>query len=62
MGDAVDRRDRPGRHHPQTLLAQKLIADGAIGDVAFIRATLTVSVDPGDIRRTGRLGGGAVLS
>lgn len=49
------------RHHPQTLLARKLIADGAIGDVAFIRAALTVSVDPGDIRRTGRLGGGAVL-
>jgi predicted dehydrogenase len=49
------------RHHPQTLLAQRLIADGAIGDVAFIRATLTVSVAPGDIRRTGRLGGGAVL-
>jgi predicted dehydrogenase len=49
------------RHHPQTLLAQKLIADGAIGDVAFIRAALTVSVGPGDIRRTGRLGGGASL-
>ena len=49
------------RHHPQTLLAQKLIADGAIGDVAFVRAALTVSVAPGDIRRTGRLGGGAVL-
>ena len=49
------------RHHPQTLLAQQLIADGAIGDIAFVRAALTVSVDPGDIRRTGRLGGGAVL-
>jgi predicted dehydrogenase len=49
------------RHHPQTLLTQKLIGDGAIGDVAFVRAALTVSVDPGDIRRTGRLGGGAAL-
>ncbi len=49
------------RHHPQTLRAQRLITDGAIGDVAFLRAALTVSVDPGDIRRTGRLGGGAVL-
>ena len=48
-------------HHPQTVLAQNLVADGAIGDVAFIRAALTVSVDPGDIRRTGRLGGGASL-
>lgn len=49
------------RHHPQTLLAQRLIADGAVGDVTFIRAALSVSVDPGDIRRTGRLGGGASL-
>ena len=49
------------RHHPQTLLAQRLIADGAIGRVAFVRAALTVDVDPGDIRRTGRLGGGALL-
>ena len=49
------------RHHPQTLLAQRLIAEGAIGDVAFIRAALSVRVPAGDIRRTGRLGGGAVL-
>ncbi|NMO49657.1 Gfo/Idh/MocA family oxidoreductase [Actinoplanes sp. TBRC 11911] len=49
------------RHHPQTLLAQRLIADGAIGEVAFVRAALSVSVEPGDIRRTGRLGGGASL-
>jgi predicted dehydrogenase len=49
------------RHHPQTLLAQQLIADGAIGRLAHIRAALTVDVEPGDIRRTGRLGGGAVL-
>ena len=49
------------RHHPQTLLAQKLMADGAIGRLAFVRAALTVDVEPGDIRRTGRLGGGAVL-
>jgi xylose dehydrogenase (NAD/NADP) len=49
------------RHHPQTLLAQRLLAEGRIGEVGFIRAALTVSVDPGDIRRTGRLGGGAVL-
>jgi D-xylose 1-dehydrogenase (NADP+, D-xylono-1,5-lactone-forming) len=49
------------RRHPQTLLAQRLVAEGAIGRVAFVRAALTVSVDPGDIRRTGALGGGAVL-
>jgi xylose dehydrogenase (NAD/NADP) len=49
------------RHHPQTLLAQKLLAEGAIGRLAHIRAALTVDVAPGDIRRTGRLGGGASL-
>ena len=49
------------RHHPQTLLAQRLIADGAIGRLAFIRAALTVDVPAGDVRRTGALGGGAVL-
>src|SRR5512144_1472362 len=41
------------RHHPQTLLARKLLADGAIGRLAHIRAALTVDVAPGDIRRTG---------
>lgn len=49
------------RHHPQTRLAQRLLADGAIGRLAHVRAALTVSVEPGDIRRTGQLGGGASL-
>ena len=49
------------RHHPQTLLAHKLLADGAIGRLAYVRGALTVDVAPGDIRRTGRLGGGALL-
>jgi D-xylose 1-dehydrogenase (NADP+, D-xylono-1,5-lactone-forming) len=49
------------RHHPQTQLAEQLIDDGAIGQLAYIRAALSVDVPPGDIRRTGQLGGGAVL-
>jgi len=49
------------RHHPQTLLVQRLLAEGAIGALAYIRAALTVDVPAGDIRRTGALGGGAVL-
>lgn len=49
------------RHHPQTHLAQQLIADGAIGRLAHVRAALSVDVPPGDIRRTGQLGGGAIL-
>jgi D-xylose 1-dehydrogenase (NADP+, D-xylono-1,5-lactone-forming) len=49
------------RHHPQTKLAQQFLADGAIGRLAYIRCALTVDVPPGDIRRTGKLGGGALL-
>jgi predicted dehydrogenase len=49
------------RHHPQTQLAQQLVADGAIGRLSHIRAALSVNVAPGDIRRIGKLGGGAVL-
>jgi predicted dehydrogenase len=48
------------RHHPQTTLAGKLLADGAIGRLATVRAALTVNVGPGDIRRSVELGGGAL--
>lgn len=48
------------RHHPQTTLARKLVADGAIGRLAYVRAALTVSVPPDDIRRSVALGGGAL--
>lgn len=48
------------RHHPQTTLARRLIADGAIGRLAYARAALSVAVDPGDIRRSVELGGGAL--
>jgi predicted dehydrogenase len=49
------------RHHPQTALARRLLAEGAIGPLAYMRAALTVTAPPGDIRRTGHLGGGAVI-
>jgi D-xylose 1-dehydrogenase (NADP+, D-xylono-1,5-lactone-forming) len=48
------------RHHPQTTLARKLVADGAIGRLAYVRAALTISVPPDDIRRSVALGGGAL--
>jgi predicted dehydrogenase len=48
------------RHHPQTILARRLIADGAIGRLAYARAALSVGVEPGDIRRSVELGGGAL--
>jgi D-xylose 1-dehydrogenase (NADP+, D-xylono-1,5-lactone-forming) len=44
------------RHHPQTALARRLVADGAIGRLAYVRAALSVSVEPGDIRRSAELG------
>jgi len=49
------------RHHPQTAMVQRLLADGAIGVLAYVRAALTVWVEPGDIRRSPELGGGALL-
>ena len=49
------------RHHPQTTLASHLLADGAIGRLATVRAALSVSVPPDDIRRSVPLGGGALL-
>lgn len=62
--EAADRLCLEGlmyRHHPQTLLVRRLVDEGAIGDLASIRAALTVSAEPGDIRRTAALGGGASL-
>jgi len=49
------------RHHPQTLLARTLVAEGAIGQLTHVRAALSVSVGRGDIRRSTELGGGALL-
>jgi D-xylose 1-dehydrogenase (NADP+, D-xylono-1,5-lactone-forming) len=48
------------RHHPQTILARRLVAEGAIGRLATIRAALSVDVPPGDIRRSPALAGGAL--
>jgi xylose dehydrogenase (NAD/NADP) len=61
--DAAGRRcveGRMWRHHPQTALARGLVADGAIGRLAYVPAALSVSVEPGDIRRSVALGGGAL--
>jgi xylose dehydrogenase (NAD/NADP) len=49
------------RHHPQTTVARKLLADGAIGELSTVRAALTVSAPPGNIRRVRAMGGGALL-
>jgi D-xylose 1-dehydrogenase (NADP+, D-xylono-1,5-lactone-forming) len=49
------------RLHPQTVLVQKLLADGAIGELGTVRAALSVTAPAGDIRRTKSLGGGALF-
>jgi xylose dehydrogenase (NAD/NADP) len=64
--DAAEANDRlcaegfMWRIHPQTALAQRLVADGAIGQPATVRAALRVTVGPDDIRRSPELGGGAL--
>jgi D-xylose 1-dehydrogenase (NADP+, D-xylono-1,5-lactone-forming) len=49
------------RLHPQTTLVRKLVADGAIGELSTVRAALSITAPPGDIRRTRSLGGGALF-
>jgi predicted dehydrogenase len=48
------------RYHPQTALALRMVRDGAIGTLTHVRAALSVSAPPGDIRRSAALGGGAL--
>lgn len=68
-GEAFDAAEAAGRvlveglmwrHHPQTTLARRLVTYGAIGELRSVRAALSVSVPPGDIRRTASLGGGSM--
>jgi predicted dehydrogenase len=47
------------RLHPQTTLARQLVAEGAIGELAHIRAALRITTGPSDVRRSAALGGGA---
>jgi D-xylose 1-dehydrogenase (NADP+, D-xylono-1,5-lactone-forming) len=46
------------RLHPQTALVRKLIGQGAIGSLLFVRAALSISAPAGDIRLSGELAGG----
>jgi predicted dehydrogenase len=48
------------RQHPRTTLARRLVGDGAIGRLTLVRTALSVRVEPGDIRRSAELGGGAL--
>ena len=48
------------RHHPQTQLVRRMVSDGEIGSLSFVRATLSVRVGEADIRRSPALDGGAL--
>lgn len=49
------------RHHPQTLEVQKLVRQGAIGDVRLVHAVFSYTLDrPRDVRLDPDLGGGAL--
>ena len=48
------------RLHPQTALARSLVRSGAIGTLTLVRAALSTTVPPGDIRRSADLGGGGM--
>jgi D-xylose 1-dehydrogenase (NADP+, D-xylono-1,5-lactone-forming) len=48
------------RHHPQTQLVRRMVADGDIGQLTLVRAVLSVSVGEEDIRRSLALDGGAL--
>lgn len=49
------------RHHPQTLKAQDLIRQGAIGDVRLVHAVFSFTLNrPGDVRLNLALGGGSL--
>jgi xylose dehydrogenase (NAD/NADP) len=50
------------RHHPQTERLAELVAEGAIGRLRTIRSAFTfLLTDPGDVRLSGELEGGALL-
>jgi predicted dehydrogenase len=48
------------RHHPQTLLVQRLLDQGTVGALRHVRAALSVRIGKVDIRRDPALGGGAL--
>jgi predicted dehydrogenase len=49
------------RHHPQTLAVQRLVDEGAIGDVRFIRGSFSYPQSrPDDVRLEASMGGGSL--
>jgi predicted dehydrogenase len=49
------------RHHPQTLRAREIVAEGRLGAVRFVRGSFSFTLTrPGDVRLDPALGGGAL--
>ncbi|HEY7042586.1 MAG TPA: Gfo/Idh/MocA family oxidoreductase [Nocardioidaceae bacterium] len=48
------------RHHPQTTKFRELLADGAIGELTFVRSALSTRTEPSDIRRSTEMAGGSL--
>jgi D-xylose 1-dehydrogenase (NADP+, D-xylono-1,5-lactone-forming) len=49
------------RHHPSTRLAQRLLAAGAIGELAYVTGTLSFTLQGPDVRLEQALDGGSLL-
>jgi xylose dehydrogenase (NAD/NADP) len=49
------------RYHPQTALARRLVEEGAIGELAYLKATLSITMERGDIRGSRELDGGSLM-
>jgi len=49
------------RYHPATALARRLVREGAIGDLAYVKATLSFTMGGGDVRSSRELDGGSLM-
>lgn len=49
------------RHHPRTLAARQLVAEGRIGDVRLVKMDFSFPIEPGDWRLDPARGGGALF-
>jgi xylose dehydrogenase (NAD/NADP) len=49
------------RYHPATLLARRLVDEGAIGELAYVKATLSFTIEGADVRLSKALDGGSLM-
>jgi D-xylose 1-dehydrogenase (NADP+, D-xylono-1,5-lactone-forming) len=67
---AFDAADRSGRilaeafmyrYHPATALARRLLSEGAIGELAYLKVTLSFTMEGADVRLSKALDGGSLM-